>query len=88
MSVTILNSPPVLTVLRFPGRISSTARSLTLRVATLAPDTLTIGHTRVAVNRRPKLIHLRIKAARRTLQLELALRSGRYSQRIPITITR
>ena len=88
VSITILDSPPVLTVLKFPGRISPKARSLTLRVATLAPDTLTIGHTRLAVNRRPKLIHLRIKAARRTLELELVLRSGRYSQRIPITITR
>ena len=65
VSVTILNSPPVLTALGFPGRISPTARSLTLRVATLVPDTLKIGRARVAVNRRPKLIHLRIKAARR-----------------------
>ena len=88
VSVTILDSPPVLTILRFPGRISPTARSLTLRVATLAPDTLTIGHTRVTVNRRPKLVHLRIKAARQALALELVLRSGRYTQRIPIRITR
>ena len=88
VSVTILNSPPVLTALGFPSRISPTTRSLTLRVATLVPDTLTIGRAHVAVNRRPKQIHLRIKASRRALQLELVLRSGRYSQRIPITITR
>jgi alpha-tubulin suppressor-like RCC1 family protein len=86
VAITILASPPVLTVLRVPKRVSRKARYLTLRVATLAPARLAVGRARASVDRRSKLIHVRISPKVRTLLL--VLRSGRYRVRVPITFRR
>jgi hypothetical protein len=88
VTVTILPAPPVLTLLKAPHRISAKARSVTLRLATLAGDQLRIGRRRVLLSRSPKKIRVSVKRGRKTLVLALVLRSGRYATRTSVSILR
>jgi hypothetical protein len=86
--VTVLPSPPTLLVLRVPHRISAHARSFKLKLSTLAPATLTIGHTRAVTGRHSRTVKVKVKPGKKTLELLLVLRSGSYTIRVPLTILR
>jgi hypothetical protein len=86
--ITILAAPPVVSILRAPQKISPRARSFKLRIALLAPATLSIGHRRYAVGRRPRTIKVAIRRGRKPFALVLVLRSGRYSSSRLLTVTR
>jgi virginiamycin B lyase len=88
VTITILAAPPVLTLFKAPHRISAKARSVKLRLATLAAAPLRIGRARALVGRRPKTVRVTVKPGRKTLTLQLVLRSGRYSTRVTISILR
>jgi hypothetical protein len=59
--VTVLPAPPVVIVLKAPNRISRTARSLRLRIATLAPATIVVGPAGVVIGRQTRVVLIRIK---------------------------
>jgi len=88
VDVTILAAPPTLSVLGAPRRIAATARTVTLRIATLAPATLSVGRHRAAVDSTPRKIKLAVKPGKGTLMLQLTLRSGHYATVLRLTIVR
>lgn len=88
VKVTILAAPPTLSVLGAPRRIAATARTVTLRIATLAPATLTVARHRSIVGSRPRKIKLSVKPGRGVLMLRLMLRSGHFSTVLRLTIVR
>jgi len=88
VTITILAAPPVLTLFKAPHRISAKARSVTLRLATLAAAPLRIGRVRALLGRRPTTVRIKIRPGRTTLTLQLVLRSGPYSTRADISILR
>ncbi len=88
VTVTILPSPPVIRVLEAPGRISPRARSVTLRIALLAPARLTVRGRHYVVGRDVRVIRVPVKPGRRALGLVLMLRSGRYTQGALVTVNR
>jgi len=88
VTITILAAPPVLTLFKAPHRISAKARSLSLRLATLAAAPLRIGRVRALLGRHPKTVRVKVKPGRKTLTLQLVLRSGRYSTRVTVSVLR
>jgi hypothetical protein len=89
-STTIVLTPvrPLVSVLRTPRRISPKAHTLTLRIASIIPATLTIGARTVVVDRNPRLISVAIRPGRATLTIVLVLRSGPYLIGEPVTVER
>jgi streptogramin lyase len=88
VTITVLPATPVLAVLRAPKRISAHAKSVTLQIATLAADTVTIGRLRRDVGRRARAIRITVKPGTKPLSLTLVLRSGRDTTKVPVAISR
>ncbi len=86
--VTITPAPPVVTSLGVPNRVSRGARSFTLRIASLAPATLTIGRARTIIGRKARTVRVPITPGRKAITLVLALRSGRFATAVPVRVTR
>jgi hypothetical protein len=86
--VTILPSPPTLTLLKAPRTISRKAKSVTIKLASLAPATVTVGHTRATIGRKARSVKIKIKRGKTTLTLILVLKSGSYTIHVPVTIAR
>jgi hypothetical protein len=88
VNVTVLAAPPVLILLKAPGHISAKARSATLRLATAATATLTIGRFHSVVGRRARTVRIQVEPGRNPLKLVLTLRSGRYRTSMPVVVAR
>ena len=88
VTIRVVSAPPTLTVLKAPHRISSKARKLIVRIATLAADTLNIGRARVVLGRHVKAVRIPVKPGRKTLTLTLVLHSGRYATTVRLAILR
>lgn len=88
VTVTVLAAPPALIAFEAPARISPRARSATLRLATAAPATLTIGRCHSLVGRRPRTIRVQIKPGTKPLKLTLMLSSGSYRNRVAVVVAR
>jgi hypothetical protein len=86
--VSVMPSPPVISLLRAPRRVSRRAHSFTLRIASLAPATLTIGRKRVLVGRAVHKVRVKVVPGRKALTFVLMLRSGRFTTAIPIRVVR
>jgi hypothetical protein len=86
--VTVTPTPPVVTALRAPRRISARARSLTFSLASLTPATLFVGHVRTVIGRRQRSIRVTIRPGRSVLYLAVTLRSGRYKLLVPVAVMR
>jgi hypothetical protein len=86
--VTILPAPPVLTELKAPSRISPRARSLSLRLAAVAPARLTVGRVHVLITRRVRSVRVPVKRGHNSLSVVLVLRSGPYVTRVRVNVTR
>jgi hypothetical protein len=88
VTVTVLPSPPIVTMLRAPHRISAKARALAISLTTLAPANLAAGRVRALVGRSPKRVRLQVRPGRSPLTVVLALRSGPYVTRVAVIATR
>jgi hypothetical protein len=86
--VTIDPSPPVLRALSFPSHVSVKARSVTIRIAALAPATLTLPGVRVLVQRTPRAVRVPIRPGSKPLALALILRSGSFTSMLTVTVGR
>jgi hypothetical protein len=86
--VRILPTPPALTLLHAPSRISPRARTLRVQLATLAPAELRVGKLSALIGRATRSERIKIKPGRRTLTATLVLRSGRFVLRVPLTVLR
>ncbi len=86
--VTVVAAPPTLTDVTAPHRISSHARSLTLRVAADEAATLQVGRRRLLVDRTPRTITLPVSPGRSTLTLKLVVRSGAFSATQTLAVAR
>lgn len=88
VEVTVMPVPPALRSLRAPRRVSATAHSLALSIASLAPATLTVGHQRTTIGRKARRIRVRVHPGHKRLILLLKLRSGPFSTVIAVSIRR
>ncbi len=86
--VTIEPSPPALRTLSIPSHVSVKARSMTIRIAALAPATLTLPGVRVLVQRKPRLVRVPIRPGRSPLALALVLRSGSFTSMVSVSVAR
>lgn len=88
VTVTVTATAPAVTSLRVPARLSRRARTLTLRISTLAGATLVAGRVRAAVGPVSRALRLPVRPGAGPLRLVLTLRSGRFSARVPVTVAR
>jgi hypothetical protein len=88
VQVTILPSPPQLILVKSPRHVSPKARSFGLRLATVAPSRLTIGHLHTLIDRRPRTINVRIKPGHTAVSLVMTLRSGPFTSKVIVTVRR
>jgi hypothetical protein len=79
---------PLFTVLRAPKRVSRRATSVTLRVASTFPATLSVGGRRFSVDTRARGVGVPVKPGRTTLNLTLKLTAGGRSSRLSLPIPR
>jgi hypothetical protein len=86
--VRVLASRPLVTTLKAPQRVSSRARVVRIRVASLVPAVLRINDSVVLIGRQPRTVRLKVKPGRRTLHLVLVLRSGGFVTRVRLLIRR
>jgi hypothetical protein len=64
------------------------ARSVTIRIAALAPATLTLPGVRVLVQRTPRAVRVPIRPGSKPLALALILRSGSFTSMLTVTVGR
>jgi hypothetical protein len=88
MAVTITPAAPVVTRLTIPRRVSRRARSVTIRIATLTPVTVTVGRRGVVIGRALTALRLPVRPGRKAVRIVLVLRSGRFTLPVPVIVAR
>jgi hypothetical protein len=80
--------PPQFTILRAPPRVSRSARSVRLRLASAVPAEVRIGARRYALTRRSRTISVPIKLGRSAVRLTLRLTAGGRTQVRTVNVAR
>jgi hypothetical protein len=88
VTVRVLAVPPQFLTLSAPRRVSSRARSVTLRVRTNVPATLTVGGRRFPVGRRARRVRVPVFRGIKALSLLVRVRAGRFTARRTVVVAR
>jgi hypothetical protein len=88
VSVRVLRARPRFLVVRGPTRLRRTARTLSLRIASSVPATLTAGGRRFAVSPRTSRLTIPIRPGSKPLNLPLTLRAGASTAKLNLVVPR